>query len=637
MASKVSRKKLMRPIAIDLFCGAGGMSLGFEQAGFDIVLGVDRDAYHCAAHHRNFPYGKTLCLSVTDLSGDKIREICNIEGEVDLIFGGPPCQGFSTMGKRNAEDPRNSLVGEFVRVVDELRPKAFVMENVPGMQLGKTKEYFDFVLDTLSSLGYRITTPTRTLIATDFGAPQKRERLFILGIRDDQPHAAIYPDGAPDGQPRARNVRDAFEGLPDCEGDLDLFRVDTLRFDLSESVIKSHYARVLSGLEDDPTDFSYRRRSISGVLYGNKRSRHSPESVELYRSTAPGSMVPGHKLPRLNPDGFAPTLRAGTESERGSHTAPRPVHPVYPRCITVREAARLHGYPDWFAFYPAVHHGFRQVGNSVSPFVARSVGRAVIKALGLNFGNEKPEQTLELSDEFPLSEGRKKSEKRISHSVEFPKVINWLFSKYSDADVLDAATIKEAIGVSGANMPRISAEEFFAELNRSRNCTAILELPLSHGYTLAPVPGGMRFVAKDHPDGIDGSQTIGFSSADIRNYVKSAVACHQDNVTNWAINILQSQCPTWQIRVLTDLLGVPNQNFQQVLITGPFGERHGVVWRVKKGMSQTVQNVRKSLEREGAQIGIVIFNLTSRHTGICVVEHVSGKRLNVVVKKVYYH
>jgi DNA (cytosine-5)-methyltransferase 1 len=612
------------------------MSLGFEQAGFDVVLGVDRDAYHCAAHHRNFPYGKTLCLSVTELSAEKVRETCGIEGDVDLVFGGPPCQGFSTMGKRNVDDPRNSLVGEFVRVIDELRPKAFVMENVPGMQIGTTKGYFDFVVETLGSLGYRITTPPRTLIATDFGAPQKRERLFVIGIREDQPRAAVYPNGAPEGQPKARNVRDAFEGLPECEGNADLFKSDTLPFSLPKQPIQSQYARVLCGLEADPTDFSYPRKSASGLFYGNKRSRHSLESIELYRATAPGSMVPGHKLPRLNPDGFSPTLRAGTESERGSHTAPRPIHPVHPRCITVREAARLHGYPDWFAFYPAVHHGFRQVGNSVSPFVARAVGRSVISALGLNFGNEKPSTVLDLVDDFPLDAARRKSEKRISHRIEFPKVINWLFEFNRNDSAIDASAVKAAILGSGANMPRVSPDEFFAELNRSRNCAEILKLPLSEGFTLVPVRGGMRFVDKDHPEGIDGSQSVGFASSDVRNYIKSDNAHSRDDALFWTTSTLQRHCPTWDVQPVTDLLGVPDQDFQEVLVKGPFGHRPGLVWRVRKGMSQTVQNIRKSLSYKDADLGIMVFYLTNHHTGLLVVEQLQGKRLKILFKKVFY-
>lgn len=119
-----------RPVAIDLFCGAGGMSLGMERAGFDIALAIDYDGYHVATHERNFPYGQVKCASVQDLDGKTIRHLSGCTGEIDLVFGGPPCQGFSNMGLRDPHDPRNTLIFHFARLVDELHPKAFVMENV---------------------------------------------------------------------------------------------------------------------------------------------------------------------------------------------------------------------------------------------------------------------------------------------------------------------------------------------------------------------------------------------------------------------------------------------------------------------------------------------------------------------------
>ena len=131
-----------RPVAIDLFCGAGGMSLGMERAGFDIALAVDHDGYHVATHERNFPYGQVKCASVQELDGKTIRHLSGCTGEIDLVFGGPPCQGFSNMGLRDTHDPRNTLIFHFARLVDELHPKAFVMENVTGLNMGATRAGF---------------------------------------------------------------------------------------------------------------------------------------------------------------------------------------------------------------------------------------------------------------------------------------------------------------------------------------------------------------------------------------------------------------------------------------------------------------------------------------------------------------
>jgi DNA (cytosine-5)-methyltransferase 1 len=128
-----------RPIGIDLFAGAGGLSLGFEQAGFDIAAAVEIDPIHCATHEYNFPKTKTICASVVDLTGDEIRRLSGIDDtEIDVVFGGAPCQGFSMIGKRALDDHRNQLVFHYVRLVSELRPKYCVFENVKGLTQATT-------------------------------------------------------------------------------------------------------------------------------------------------------------------------------------------------------------------------------------------------------------------------------------------------------------------------------------------------------------------------------------------------------------------------------------------------------------------------------------------------------------------
>src|SRR6266404_5009353 len=128
--STLPMRATTRPIGIDLFAGAGGMSLGFEQAGFEIVASIDYDPIHCATHEFNFPNCSTICRSVTDIDGIEIRELAKMgKRDIDVVFGGAPCQGFSLIGKRALDDPRNRLVNHFVRVVSELKPKFFVFEN----------------------------------------------------------------------------------------------------------------------------------------------------------------------------------------------------------------------------------------------------------------------------------------------------------------------------------------------------------------------------------------------------------------------------------------------------------------------------------------------------------------------------
>lgn len=171
-----------RPIAVDLFAGAGGMSLGFEQAGFDVLAAVEINPIHCATYEYNFPFWTIICRSVADIRGEEIRQLSALKNqEIDVVFGGPPCQGFSLMGKRLIDDPRNELIFHFLRLVLELNPKYFVMENVPGLALGQHKQFLDRIILEFNQKGYKIDNNYQILNAANYGVPQNRKRLFLLG------------------------------------------------------------------------------------------------------------------------------------------------------------------------------------------------------------------------------------------------------------------------------------------------------------------------------------------------------------------------------------------------------------------------------------------------------------------------
>ncbi len=520
VVGKAEERAQGRPVAIDLFCGAGGMSLGFEQAGFDVLLGVDVDGHHVAVHERNFPYGKSLCRSVAELTGRDLIATLGGRADVDLIFGGPPCQGFSTMGVRDAKDPRNTLVRQFVRIVGEVMPKAFVMENVPGMLTGESKPVLADAIEYLRRAGYRVVSPARVLDASAFGVPQKRKRLILMGLRDDLAGVLEYPTAAATGQPARPTVWEAIGDLPDVDADDELFEQNDARFD---RLPMSPYARVMRGLDADPSDFSYPRLWNRAVCTGCLRVRHTSKAVALYAATPPGTMVPGHKLPRLDPAGIAPTLRAGSDSTHGSYTAPRPVHPDKPRCITAREAARLHGFPDWFSLYPLKWHAYRQIGNAVCPPVAKAIGRQVLATLGVT--PIKPKLSVALSDAFALPEDRPRTLKRIPQMAHFPPVIAHLFEAAFDAKgqklskgPFTFADVQGAIAATNANLPWTRADTFVPEIARSRNVRRILESCLTRGFTVRQVTDGYaigEFVPVGHPEGIDEKGFLRVSSREL--------------------------------------------------------------------------------------------------------------------------
>jgi DNA (cytosine-5)-methyltransferase 1 len=385
---------MSRPIGIDLFAGAGGMSLGFEQAGFDIVAAVEIDPIHCATHEYNFPDTTTICASVIDLTGAEIRRRAKLgTKDIDVVVGGAPCQGFSLMGKRAFEDPRNQLVFHYVRIVKELNPKYCVFENVRGLTLGKHVQFLEELIIALGDAGYEVIDPYKVLNAADYGVPQDRRRLFLVGTRKGLT-APIYP--TPSSQ--RISVEEAIGDLPNAD------RFDELR--LKDVVATnwettSAYARKLRGFDRDPDDYSYPRKFDPDLLTCSIRTEHTPTSQARFAATPQGKTDPISRFRRLAPAGLCNTLRAGTDSARGAHTSPRPIHPLFPRVITVREAARLHSYPDWFRLHATKWHGCRQIGNSVPPLLARALASELLTAQGLK--PSKPKKNLILGAASLLS------------------------------------------------------------------------------------------------------------------------------------------------------------------------------------------------------------------------------------------
>jgi len=379
-----------RPIGVDLFAGVGGLSLGFEQAGFDVVAAVEVDPIHAAAHKFNFPDCAVLARTVIGLTGAEIRLAAGIgNAEVDCVFGGPPCQGFSLIGHRALTDPRNRLVLEFVRIVSELDAKTFVFENVKGLTVGNARAVLDELIEAFEARGYRVEQPWKVLNAANFGTPQNRERLLLFGAKRG---VALpkYPapvtnraDGRRQipGLPTGPTCEEAIRDLPDADLFPTLLDTDWVRPPYFE--MPSPYAAELRCLSNNGWHFGHVRDWSPELLTSSARTKHSEISRRRFAETSPGDVEPISRFFKLPPNGLSNTLRAGTDGARGAFTSPRPIHFAHPRCITVREMARLHGFPDWFRFHATKWHGARQIGNAVPPPLARAVSGAVVEALGI--------------------------------------------------------------------------------------------------------------------------------------------------------------------------------------------------------------------------------------------------------------
>ncbi len=345
---------------VELFCGTGGFSRGAHAAGFDVAAAYDKDPILTSSYGINFPRTDLYLRDVSELTGEEIRT--HVDGEIDGVFGGPPCQGFSEVGKRDPNDPRRTLLDHFFRIVAELEPRFFVMENVRGLNFPRNRPVLDAALARVSGK-YDILEP-HVRDASEFGAATSRPRLVVVGIKKTlhRPLTKAHID-AQRAEKRA-TVRQAIDDLWRASCEIEQ-RLDLPGFD-----------RWKLG-KGRPTDYAKGLRSKDGTFTGHRQTVHSEKVVARFSKVRNGEMEKIGRHPRLKLGGLCPTLRAGTGSDMGSYQSVRPIHPYQHRVITVREAARLQGFPDDHVFHPTVWHSFRMIGNSVSPMMAFGLFAAV--------------------------------------------------------------------------------------------------------------------------------------------------------------------------------------------------------------------------------------------------------------------
>lgn len=343
------------PKTIDLFSGCGGLSYGLEEAGFDVVFAVDnwKDALETLAYNHNST--KTY---LADLGKETAESICKKngikKGDIDVVVGGPPCQGFSISGKRNPLDPRNKLYKSFVEFVSFLKPKVFLMENVPNlvsMQGGKIK---DEIIKDFEREGYKVSW--KIMDASEYGVPQKRRRVIFIGLRNGKEF--VFP--------RAKNqdpvsAKEAISDLPE----------ETLpEGKIYPSSPSSDYQKMM-------------RRGAKGI-YNHVATVHTEKTKSII------DMVPDGANYKSLPKHLHSTRKVNIawtrlNSKKPSYTMDTGhnhiFHYKYNRVPTTRETARIQSFPDKFVFLGGKTSQLKQVGNAVPPLLARELGKELLKYL----------------------------------------------------------------------------------------------------------------------------------------------------------------------------------------------------------------------------------------------------------------
>lgn len=297
-----------KPTVISTFAGCGGSSLGYRQAGFRELLAIDFSKWPVATFRKNFPEVPMWHRDISEVGVREILDFCGLQpGELDVLDGSPPCQGFSMAGKRNVNDSRNSLFREYVRLIEGLRPKVFVMENVPGMIHGKMQGRFIEIMEALKATGYCVKC--KLMNTANYGVPQARRRLIWIGVREDLGADPVFPT------PRGRliSVSEAFSGIPNN---------DISGTQITTPLLKAGIHRLPQGHGADEV--------CNGKFFN---------TIRLALNRPAQTIIKTRNL----------------------------LHPTEPRYLSIAECKRIASFPDDFEFVGSYTRIWGQIGNAVMP------------------------------------------------------------------------------------------------------------------------------------------------------------------------------------------------------------------------------------------------------------------------------
>lgn len=352
---------------IDLFSGAGGFSKGFQMAGFDIRLGTDIWEDAIATYRKNFPGAGTITEDICGVSSDKILEAAGLGADqVDVICGGPPCQGYSISGKRLIDDPRNVLYKNFVRLVNDIRPKVFVMENVPGLVSMGGGVFRDQIIEDFTAIGYRVSM--KQLLACDYGVPQARKRVFFVGLNVSRMgnHEFEFPE------PEYGEGKKPYITCSEALSDLDF--IGDLR------LLDEHAAYEMLPV----TEYQQFMRKDSRILLNHVTTIHTKKTRDIIAMVPDGGNY--KDLPKelwstrkvhiawTRMDSKKPCFTIDTGHNHHFHYRAN-------RVPTVRESARIQSFPDDFEFLGIHTSQLKQVGNAVPPLLAKAVATSIKEEL----------------------------------------------------------------------------------------------------------------------------------------------------------------------------------------------------------------------------------------------------------------
>ena len=361
---------VVEPRCFSLFAGAGGCSFGFKQAGFRVAYAVDIDHASCMTYRHNFPNTVVDTCDIADIDWQKVLTDQDLApGELEMLIGGPPCQGFSSAGKRLHNDPRNYLLDSYVKALSVLQPKWFMMENVEGLLTLDNGKHLFRTVEAFTNIGY--TLRLEKVYAHEYGVPQRRKRVIIIGNRLGANFSFPPPTTTVRGKifrNGANNFSDALHDLPaayalSCPKKAKTHKPQGHFFLPPQGTNMNRIRHLQPGqsMRDLPPSLqhdSFQRRALRRVMDGTPSEKRggAPSGLKRLISTEPSL-----------------TITSASTREF--------IHPIENRCLTIRECARLQTFPDNFEFYGSAAEQIKQIGNAVPPLLARIFAEHILDLL----------------------------------------------------------------------------------------------------------------------------------------------------------------------------------------------------------------------------------------------------------------